>query len=229
MVYITGDIHGDLSRLSPEKLKFMKTHDTLIICGDFGFIWDDSKNEDKILRNLGKRKYNICFVDGTHENFEILNKFPTEDFCEGKARNITGNLYHLMRGQIYTIEGMKVFTMGGGELPEAEFRHEDEDTEHPELPTKEELLSAVSRLEQVNFDVDLIITHEPPSKTREFLLMQKYEQFSVTALNAFLDELAVQCKYKKWFFGSMHTDKFISANQVAVFRNIINARTGMKV
>ena len=55
MVYITGDIHGDLSRLSADKLKFMKSHDTLIICGDFGFIWDDSKNEDKILRNLGRR------------------------------------------------------------------------------------------------------------------------------------------------------------------------------
>ena len=228
MVYITGDIHGDINRLSPDKLKFMKTHDTLIICGDFGFIWDDSKNEDKILRNLGKRKYNICFVDGTHENFKILNKFPAEDFNGGKARNITGNLYHLMRGQIYTIEGMKVFTMGGGELPEAEFRFEEEDAEHPELPTKEELLSAVNRLEQVNFDVDLIITHEPPSKTREFLLMQKNEQFSVTSLNAFLDELAVQCKYKKWYFGSMHTDKYISANQVAVFRNFINARTGLK-
>jgi len=229
MVYITGDIHGDLSRLSPEKLRFMKLHDTLIVCGDFGFIWDDSKNEDKILRNLGKRKYNICFVDGTHENFSILNKFPAEEKFGGKARNITGNLYHLMRGQVYTIEGMKVFTMGGGELPEAELRFENEDTGHPELPTKEELLAAVNRLEQNNFEVDLIITHEPPSKTREFLLMQKNEKFSVTALNAFLDELAVQCKYKKWYFGSMHTDKFISENQVAVFRNILDARTGMKV
>ncbi len=229
MVYITGDIHGDLSRLSPEKLRFMKIHDTLIVCGDFGFIWDDSKNEDKILRNLGKRKYNICFVDGTHENFSILNKFPAEEKFGAKARNITGNLYHLMRGQVYTIEGMKVFTMGGGELPEAEMRFEDEDTGHPELPTKEELLAAVNRLEQNNFEVDLIITHEPPSKTREFLLMQKNEKFSVTALNAFLDELAVQCKYKKWYFGSMHTDKFISENQVAVFRNILDARTGMKV
>ncbi|MBR5232892.1 MAG: metallophosphoesterase [Clostridia bacterium] len=229
MVYITGDIHGDLSRLSPEKLRFMKIHDTLIVCGDFGFIWDDSKNEDKILRNLGKRKYNICFVDGTHENFSILNKFPAEDKFSGKARNITGNLYHLMRGQVYTIEGMKVFTMGGGELPEAELLFEDEDTGHPELPTKEELLSAVNNLEQNNFEVDLIITHEPPSKTREFLLMQKNEKFSVTALNAFLDEIAVQCKYKKWYFGSMHTDKFISENQVAVFRNILDARTGMKV
>ena len=229
MVYITGDIHGDLSRLSPDKLKFMKTHDTLIICGDFGFIWDDSKNEDKILRNLGRRRYNICFVDGTHENFKILNKFPASNWNGGKARNITGNLYHLMRGEIYNIEGMKVFTMGGGESPEAELRFNDEESERLEIPTKEELLSAVTRLEQLDYNVDLIITHEPPSKTREFLLMQKKEQFTVSALNAFFDELAVQCKYKKWYFGSMHTDKYISENQVAVFRNIINAKTGLKV
>ena len=36
-------------------------------------------------------------------------------------------------------------------------------------------------------------------------------------------------EYKKWYFGSMHTDKYISDNQVAVFRNIINAKTGLKV
>ncbi|MCD7774833.1 MAG: metallophosphoesterase [Clostridiales bacterium] len=229
MVYITGDIHGDFSRLAPDKLKFMKLHDTLIICGDFGFIWDDSKKEDKLLRNLGKRKYNICFVDGTHENFNLLNKFPAEDWNGGKARNICGNLYHLMRGQIYTIEGMKVFTMGGGESPEAELRFPDEETQRLEIPTKEELLAAVNRLEKTNYNVDLIITHEPPSKTMEFLLMQKNEQFIVSALNAFFDELAVQCKYKKWYFGSMHMDKYISANQVAVFKNILNAKTGMKI
>lgn len=229
MIYITGDVHGDLSRLSADALKFMKIHDTLIICGDFGFIWDDSKNEDKMLRNLGKRKYNICFVDGTHENFKILNKFPAEDWNGGKARNICGNLYHLMRGEVYTIEGLKVFTMGGGESPEAELRYEDIDADRPENPTQEELLNAVANLEKINYKTDIIVTHEPPSKTREFLLMQKNEQFTVSALNAFFDELALQCEYKKWYFGSMHTDKYISANQVAVFRNIINAKTGLKI
>lgn len=229
MIYITGDVHGDQSRLSEDKLKFMKARDTLIISGDFGFIWDDSKNEDKILRNLGKRKYNICFIDGTHENFNVLNNFPAEDWNGGKARNICGNLYHLMRGQIYTIEGLKVFTMGGGELPEQETRIKGDEYEHLETPAKEELLAAVTRLEKVKFNVDIIITHEPPSKTREFLMMQKNETFSVSALNAFFDELAFQCEYKKWYFGSMHIDKYISENQVAVFKNFINAKTGLKV
>ena len=73
MIYITGDTHGDRKRLSRFNLRQLKEGDTLIICGDFGFMWNDTKQERDFLMNLGKRKYNICFIDGTHENFEILN------------------------------------------------------------------------------------------------------------------------------------------------------------
>ena len=74
MIYITGDMHGDKKRLSPFKLRFLNEGDTLIVCGDFGFLWDGSKEEIAILKKLSKKKYNICFIDGTHENFELLNK-----------------------------------------------------------------------------------------------------------------------------------------------------------
>ena len=80
LIYITGDTHAEFDRLSPSKLRFMKEGDTLIVCGDFGLIWDDSKREQKIIRQLGKRKYNICFIDGTHENFSLLNNY--EEFNE---------------------------------------------------------------------------------------------------------------------------------------------------
>ena len=64
MVYITGDTHGDPERLSKSALKELEPGDTLIVCGDFGFIWDDSKEKKKILKAFSKRKYNICFIDG---------------------------------------------------------------------------------------------------------------------------------------------------------------------
>ena len=62
MVFVTGDTHGDPNRLSKNGLKNLKAGDTLIVCGDFGFIWDKSKNEQKILKALSKREYNICFI-----------------------------------------------------------------------------------------------------------------------------------------------------------------------
>ena len=61
MVYVTGDMHGDFERFKLPAMKKLKKGDTLIICGDFGFLWDGSKEEEKILEKLSEKKFNICF------------------------------------------------------------------------------------------------------------------------------------------------------------------------
>ena len=68
MVYLTADLHGDLDRLR-EAEKKLRRKDTLIVLGDFGFLWSGDKAERKLLRRLGKRKYTLLFLDGAHENF----------------------------------------------------------------------------------------------------------------------------------------------------------------
>ena len=62
MIYITGDTHGDLSRFDNPLVKKLKSGDNLIICGDFGFIWEGNEKEYRILNSLGNHKYNIFFV-----------------------------------------------------------------------------------------------------------------------------------------------------------------------
>ena len=50
MIYLTGDTHGgiDVRKLLDKKfLKRVKEGDYLIICGDFGFIWDYKKKKEK--------------------------------------------------------------------------------------------------------------------------------------------------------------------------------------
>ena len=47
MVYITGDTHGDYSRFTSSAARRLKKGDTLIVCGDFGFVWDGSEKEKK--------------------------------------------------------------------------------------------------------------------------------------------------------------------------------------
>ena len=49
MIYITGDTHGDLSRFDNPLVKKLKSGDNLIICGDFGFIWEGNEKEYRIL------------------------------------------------------------------------------------------------------------------------------------------------------------------------------------
>lgn len=226
MIYVTGDTHGDVARFESAAAKKLKKGDTLIVCGDFGFIWDNSKAEKKILAKLGKKKYNICFIDGTHENFELLNSYRVTMWNGGKVHHIGGNLYHLMRGQVFEIEGMKIFTMGGGESPDIDIRFEKEAWSRLEFPSREELLEGAENIENNYCSVDYIITHEPPMKIKGFLLLKDSETASVTGLNTYLEELSEVCQYKRWFFGSMHLDKYISGAHAAVFHNIINAVTG---
>ena len=224
MLYFTGDIHGDAERLSKNALSMMKQGDTLIICGDFGFLWDNTKPEKKALNALSRRRYNICFVDGTHENFEILQSYPVVSWNGGQAHKIRDNIYHLMRGQIFTIEGKTIFTMGGGEDPEMEPDENEDASVHKEIPTSQELMNGVAALEQRQYKVNYIVTHEPPARTRDFLLLSANKSLRVTALGAYFDALAKQAQYGKWFFGSMHVDRFVSDKQIALFRNIVEAK-----
>lgn len=106
MIYITGDTHGDISCFKNPKLNKLGEKDILIVCGDFGFIWNPhDKNERKNLEYLKKRKYTICFVDGAHENFDVLNSYKPYRWKGGNTHKIADNIYHLMRGEIFTFEG----------------------------------------------------------------------------------------------------------------------------
>ena len=42
MVYLTGDTHGDIQRFKQGKLRWLGKKDTVVVLGDFGFVWDGS-------------------------------------------------------------------------------------------------------------------------------------------------------------------------------------------
>ena len=61
MVYLTGDTHGDIDRFKHGKLRWLGKRDTVVVLGDFGFVWDGSKEEQKKLDWLRKRPYTLLF------------------------------------------------------------------------------------------------------------------------------------------------------------------------
>lgn len=227
MIYFTGDTHGEQERLSKHALKKLQQGDTLIICGDFGFIWEDTGKERKFLDKLTKLKCNVCFLDGTHENFALLETYPVVLFCAAKAHRIRRNVYHLMRGQIYEIENKKVFTLGGGEPPEYQMQDDEElGTNRPEIPTKTEMMEAIENLQRFEYKVDYIATHEPPAMIRDFLSVAEIAKREMSALGAFLDELSKTAVFTHWYFGSIHADKHVSRSYTAVFKELVPASAG---
>lgn len=217
MIYVTGDTHGDLNRFKDSNLKKIKKNDTLIICGDFGFIWNGSKNEKAVLKKLAEKEYTIAFVDGCHENFDILEQYPVSQWCGADAHIIAPNIIHLMRGQVYTIENKKIFTFGGGHSQDFDFRRDSDNWWEREQPNHEEILNALHNLDENSNDVDYIITHEPPASLKDCLGVDVFQRLEV---HAFFEDIIQTCNYKKWFFGKCHIDKHIPIKFYAVFNTI---------
>ena len=226
MIYVTGDTHGDLERFKSKQASKLKKGDTLVICGDFGFIWDGSKTEEKTLNWLSHRRYKILFVEGAHENYLMLDKYELEDYCGGRARHIAKNIYMLRRGDVFDIEGRKLFAFGGGDDEEIDLMDLEEEPVLTRLPNDEDVARARDSLAAVNNNVDYIITYDTGFKLKSFLQM---EQNSFNNLHAFLDEISRTCTFGKWFFGCYHMDKRIPPNYYGVYRSILNAQTGEEI
>lgn len=217
MIYITGDTHGDITRFKKRELKKLKAKDYLIICGDFGFMWDESAEEQEKLSFLKNQKYTILFVDGTHENFENIESSPLVDYKGGKAHKIADNIYHLMRGEIYNIEGKFIFTFGGGVSSDLQQIMDSGSWSERELPTEEEMLYGVNKLKGVNCEVDYIITHETSATYKHKI----WRNCTTNPMNDYLESLQSEVRFDKWFFGNLHIDFAISESVFSVFEEIV--------
>lgn len=221
MVYITGDMHGDQSRFNTKEIKQLQPGDTLIICGDFGFVWDDDKKEKEFLKWLGSRKYNVCFLDGPHDNFDRIYACRKTVWKGGLVHRISGTLFHMCRGQIFNIDGYKIFTFGGGESSDRDMVGDAKRWFKDELPSPDEMREGAENLDEAGLAVDYIVTHEPPSVVKRALQLRSGKNAYVNKLNGYLEEISRGVTYEKWFFGSVHEDRPVTKKHIAVFQDVL--------
>lgn len=220
MIFVTGDTHGDISWFKNPRLKKLGEKDTLIVCGDFGFLWDKSEKQKKNLETLKNKKYTICFVDGAHENFDILNSYTPYRWKGGNAHKIADNIFHLMRGEVFTLEEKTFFVMGGGESDDRDMREPGISWWEEEMPSAEEIKNAEDNLKFNDFNVNYILTYEAPAMAKDFLNLHTNQASAMSPLNTYLQELMKNVEYYHWYFGSLHTDKEITSRMTAVFNKI---------
>ena len=221
MVYITGDMHGDVERLYSKEFRKLKKGDILIVCGDFGYIFDGSKLEKQVVNYFAKRKFVTAFVEGTHDNLDKINRCRETVWKGGKVHRIKGNLLHLMRGQIFEIDGNKYFTFGGGESTDKDMRVAEGFWWRSEEATPAEMADGARMLDEAGCKVDYIITHEPPARVKSAMLLRRGDNDSVNKLNGSLEEIGRSCSYKHWYFGSLHEDRVITEHHTCVFKKLI--------
>ena len=221
MIYITGDTHipADIGKLSSKRFpeqKNLAKNDYVIICGDFGGVWDESNEEKYWIKWLNKKSFTTIFIDGNHENFDLLKSFPTIDFYGATAHKISDSIFHIKRGEVFEIEGIRFFAFGGASSHDKEYRTEGKNWWKEELPSNEEIQNAIRNLNGVNYSVDYIITHCAANS-----IQREIATYEENILTDFFEELISKTKYKKWFFGHYHEDRVIDDRHVAVFDKVI--------
>lgn len=248
MIYVTGDCHQNFrkfnTKIFPEQ-KEMTKEDYVIICGDFGGVWNkevENKEEKHLLDWLEEKPFTTLFVDGNHENFDRLYSYPVELWHGGKVHKIRPSVIHLMRGQIYEIDGKSFFTFGGASSHDIEsgiLDPEDPDFKEKkkwldrewqsyrvnhitwwaqELPSEEEMQEGRVNLAAHDNQVDFIVTHCCATSTQMLIDEQKLKPDIETD---YLEEIKRTIQFKKWLFGHYHDNRNVSKKEILIYEQFV--------
>lgn len=247
-VFITGDTHGDFTRFKKDifyEQTELSKEDFVIICGDFGGVWEDSPQEHYWLDWLEAKPFTTLFVTGNHENYDLLASYPVSEWRGGQVQAIRPSVLHLMRGQIYDICGKRFFTMGGTSSHDIQdgilepddplfkqkykrlykqgalFRVNRRSWWAEELPSEAEYAAARVALDRAGWEVDYIVTHCCPTSIQDAISGGMYQR---DALTDFFEKVSQRCKFKYWFFGHYHENKAIQQKYVLLYEQIIKLK-----
>ena len=248
-VYLTGDTHGDFSRFAPDAFPCqdsMTKQDYVIICGDFGGVWNGSPEEQENLDHLDALPFTTLFVSGNHENFDLLASYPEEIWNGGQTRKIRPSVRLLTRGQVFDLNGKKFFTMGGASSRRVKILKPDDllfkfklrwnnILKRPywienfnwwpaELPNKLEYQTARENLDACDWNINYIITHCAPTSIQNLLdLREAHRQGSYLPndFTDFLDEIANRARFQLWFMGHYHGDIALNNRFLILYNQII--------
>ena len=181
------------------------------------------------------------FLDGNHENFDALNEHPLEQWHGGMVHKIRPHVIHLMRGQMFELQGRTFFTMGGAQSHDiadgildmdspnfyerydslrrnrGQFRINHISWWQEELPSGEEYAEARQTLERLDWKVDYIITHCAPTA-----IQQKINaDFKPDKLTEFLEEVRSRNQFHYWLFGHYHDNRVIDEKYVMLYEQMV--------
>lgn len=223
-IFITGDKHGSfIPFFGLHEKGQMRDTDILIIAGDAGYVW----NEDYIYKADTLQQLfpgTVVFIDGNHENHVLLAGMDIVRWNGGRAHKVSDRVYHLMRGEIYSVYGNNIFVFGGARSNDIDRRTEGQTWWKQEEPTLEEIGYGRKQLMENLHEIDYVITHETPLFAREFISRLKEIEYDYHLPEIFEDWYEIVSegrRFQKWYFGHMHVDQLITPKLRALHNDIL--------
>jgi len=249
-LFLFGDLHSNeenelkflINTKEFPELKNLTKNDVIVQLGDFGFIWYDKNIIKQYKRDLGyltkiaQKNFTLLVVPGNHENYNIINNLRVEEKWGGLVyvfETKAGNIYIAKRGEVYIINGKKIFTFSGAMSNDISDRIKTGDIGkrkyvkniygktvlkkvkkshvnywEQELPTEAEYKKALYNLSKYNYKVDYIFTHTCPKDIIPKII--HLTKNSLVKYNdpvaEFLNKINELIYFKEWHFGHFHTN-----------------------
>ena len=155
MIAVISDVHfpsnAERQKIMETGLKKLTGIRALFICGDFTDNRKDTKPEEemKLPEYIKKLPYPVFFIDGNHEDYDVLKRLPKisdsenellfqKSGCSLTAENTmkaSDGIYYLKRGSVCKIDGFSMLLIGGSTTGPGYKKN------HPDIWQKDEDLS----------------------------------------------------------------------------------------
>ena len=217
MIYITGDIHGEVFRVADAVERFnISSDDIIVLLGDVGMnYYGNSRGDRHRKKRLNKLGIPVFCIHGNHEMRPGTIPTYSEIKWHGGIVYVEDdypNLLFAKDGEVYDLDGQKTIVIGGAYSVDKWYRLQRDLNWFPdEQPSKAIKASVEQKLDALNWKVDAVLTHTCPERyiPREAFL-SSVDQLTVdNSTEVWLDTIAERLSYKAWYCGHWHINKRI--------------------
>ncbi len=244
MIMVTGDIHGDISRIEYIARKLDTTlDDILIILGDAGFNYYVKKDESinryvddgalAVHDRLANIPLTIAVVQGNHEcPAWRCEGMEYEPFARGKAyrRPEAENVWYLENGGLYEFDGRDYLVLGGAHSIDRAWRQVPIDGKPivkgrwfpDEQICRADIELAEDTMEREGKKVHGILAHTCPRHCipTEALLEGLSPKHADYTMENLFERFSKEWNYDIWYFGHYHRDRWIDEKHRILYKTV---------
>lgn len=222
MIAVISDVHfpsnAERQKIMETGLKKLTGIRALFICGDFTDNRKDTKPEEemKLPEYIKKLPYPVFFIDGNHEDYDVLKRLPKisdsenellfqKSGCSLTAENTmkaSDGIYYLKRGSVCKIDGFSILLIGGSTTGPGYKKNHPDIWQKDEDLSKEDEKRILKSLQENNYIFDLILTHTVP----ECMVKAWFPDKDLSVTNRILEHVWQSVSYQYWLFGHFHKD-----------------------
>lgn len=216
MYYITGDTHGDFTRIERFCERFHPTRDdVMIILGDAGFNYYGGKRDRRVKQRMAEMPITIFSIHGNHEMRPgKIPSYHLQQWHGGMVfvEDAYPSLLFAVDGEVFDMGGLQTIAIGGAYSVDKYYRLMNGWNWWPdEQPTPEMKKGIEKCLDYQHWKVDVVLSHTVPLKYEpvEVFLPQIDQSQVDKSTETWLDSIEDLLAYRHWYAGHYHTEKEI--------------------